>query len=101
MAVDYFNNFLKSDILQYSSRWRLTELNIYNPFSGITNNASEGMNTVIKRLMRWKEAPLDTMVLCLNYLQNYYLTEVYRGFCDLGNFKIKIISIILKKILKT
>ena len=41
VAVDYFNNFLKSDILQYSSRWRLTELNIYNTFSGITNNASE------------------------------------------------------------
>ena len=26
VAVDYFNNFLKSDILQYSNRWRLTEL---------------------------------------------------------------------------
>ena len=25
----------------------------------------------------------------LNYLQNYYLNEVYRGFCDLENFKIE------------
>ena len=39
--------------------------------------------------MKWKEAPLDTAVLCLSYLQNYYVNEILRGFCDMGNYSVK------------
>ena len=31
--------------------------------------------------MKWKEAPLDTAVLCLSYLQLL--------FCDMGNYSVK------------
>ena len=36
-----------------------------------------------------KRSSLDTAVLCLSYLQNYYWNEILRGFCDLGNFSLK------------
>ena len=75
-AVRYFEKNVKNNFLKHSAMWVLKQYNLFNPYSGITNNSSEGMNTVIKRLMKWKEAQLDTIVLCLSYLQNYYWNEL-------------------------
>ena len=47
------------------------------------------MNTVLKRLIDWKEVPPDTAVLCISYLQNYYFNEILRGFCEMGNYSLK------------
>lgn len=45
-------------------RWALEALakGLYNPYSGVTNNQSEGLNCVIKDFQSWKEAPLDLIV---------------------------------------
>lgn len=69
-------------------RWRLEELGIYNPYSGVTNNQSESMNRVIKDLQGWKEAPLDCIVLALHQLQAYYYNEIQRGFIGIGEYHI-------------
>ena len=57
-------------------RWILESLQIYNPYSGITNNQSEGFNTVLKRLQNWREVPVDAIVLTLYYLQAFYHDEI-------------------------
>ena len=49
-------------------RWVLEKLGIYNPYSGITTNQSEGFNTVLKYLQHWKEAPVDAIVPSLYHL---------------------------------
>ena len=85
----YFEKNLKRDIECHAGKWLLVQLSLYTPHSGITNNSSEGMNTVIKRLMGWKEVPVDTAVLCFYHLQNFYLNEILRGLCNTGNFKIR------------
>ena len=87
-AVAYLNKYVKNDILKYSVKFVLQENNVYNPYSGVTNNAAESFNAVIKRLMDWKESPADTIALCFYYLQNYYLREIYRGFCNLGTYQL-------------
>ena len=46
-------------------RWILEEVHLYNPYSGITNNQSEGVNRVMKDFQSWKEAPLDTVMVML------------------------------------
>lgn len=66
---------------------------IYDPYSGVTNNMSESMNAVIKRLMEWKQAPLDATVLAFNYLQKFYVHEIMRGLCNVGNYCLKQIHI--------
>ena len=83
-VVDYFEKKPnKNDILKYSAKWILKQLNLCNPYSRITNNISEGMNTVVKRLVDWKEVPLHTAEHCISYLQNYNWNEILRGFCDM------------------
>ena len=61
-------------------RWALEPLSVIcNPYSGVTNNQSEGFNRVIKGFQSWKEAPLDSFVSALFQLQAYYGTEMKRG----------------------
>lgn len=47
------------------------------------------MNSVVKRLIDWKEVPVDSAVLSFNYLQMYYIYVLQYGFCRIGNYKLK------------
>ena len=75
-AVNYFNTYLKSDILGHAAKWVIIQQFqvLYNPFSGITNNASESINNVLKLHVNGKELPVDALVLSLQLLQYRYFT---------------------------
>ena len=62
---------------------------IFNPYSGVTTNISEGFNTLIKWVNNHKKLPVDNMILSLFYLQNAIYCEVLRGRANLGNYKLK------------
>ena len=77
-----------SDILSRSGRWILEELQIYDPYSGVTNNQSESLNRVLKDLQGWKEAPVDCVLLALYQLQAFYINEIHRGLAGMGEYHI-------------
>jgi len=52
---------------------------VYHPHSGVTTNQSEGFNSTLKRLQRWREVPVDTIVYSLYNLQAYFNNEIQRG----------------------
>lgn len=81
---DHFNDDLRDELLESSVLWVLEAVNVYDPYSGVTNNIAEGMNTVIKRLNDWKELTIDSAVLSFHYLQVYYCHELLRGLCGTG-----------------
>ncbi len=54
-------------------RWVLEPLNVYHPFIGVTNNQSESFNSTLKQLQKWKEVPVDSIILALYHLQVYIL----------------------------
>ena len=60
-------------------RWILERMKVYHPFTGVTNNQSESFNATLKRLQRWREVPVDTIVLTLYHVQAYYFNEIQRG----------------------
>ena len=45
-------------------------------------------NRVLKDLQKWKEAPLDCVLLSLYQLQAFYLNETKRGLVGLGDYSI-------------
>lgn len=63
-------------------------LGIYSPLSGITTNQSECFNTLLKRYEQWREAPLDSMILGLYFLQIYYHNEIQRGYGGIGSYSL-------------
>ena len=69
--IKYFDTRLRRDILDHACRWVLEDLNCYDPYSGVTNNMSEGTNNVIEGLQNWHGAPSDAIILSMNYLQNF------------------------------
>ena len=57
--LEYFNREIEPSIKNHPGRWSLEKLNMYNPFSGISNNVSESINRVLKSLTSWKSQPVD------------------------------------------
>ena len=87
--MDYFNDNLLTEIKTKACKFILEDLEIFDPYSGITNNISEGFNTVFKNLLGWKQVPLDSVSLSFYFLQKFYAKEILRGFCDVGDFQLK------------
>ncbi len=55
-------------------------MNLYNPYSGVTNNQSESFNAALKWLQRWREVPVDSILLTLYHLQAYFHNKIQRDF---------------------
>jgi len=86
--LEYYMHEIYPDVTTCIGRWILEPLRVYNCYSGVMTNHSEGFNTVIKHLKNWKEAPLDSIVFSLYQLHNYYYNEIQRGLCQCGDFKL-------------
>ena len=84
---DYYTQNIHSQIM-FIGRWALEKMGLYNPYSGITNNQSEGLNHVFKSLHDWHEVSIDCLMLSFYYLQGYYLSEIARGQNGLGTYHI-------------
>ena len=56
---NYLHRHLKETIFEHSGRWLLGKIGVYNPYSGITNNAAESINDQLKSVQRRKQLPLD------------------------------------------
>ena len=82
---DYYMDQIQPDISSVA-RWAIEPLGVYNPYSGVTNNQAEGLNYLLKQLQQWHEAPVDCMLLSMQHLQSYYLTEIARGQNGMGNY---------------
>ena len=58
-------------------RWTLEPLGVIcNPYSRVTNNQLEGFDRVIKDFQSWKEAPLDSLILCWHSSNYKYTMEM-------------------------
>ena len=86
--TDYFEHNIRKTILMHAGRWILEEYDLYNPYSGVTNNCSESINAKLKRLTEWKEREVDNIVLFLYYMQSNDLADLMKSFCGLGEFKL-------------
>ena len=60
--AEYYNIYVNPDVMSVG-RWELEQAGLYNPYSGITNNQSEGLNRVLQSLEGWHDLPLDYLML--------------------------------------
>ena len=79
----------KGHNLALATRYNIEPWNIYNPYSGLTNNVAESLNAVVKWLLDWKELPLDCLCLSMYYLQSFYFTEIQRGLIGVGEYRLR------------
>ncbi|OXA48756.1 hypothetical protein Fcan01_16436, partial [Folsomia candida] len=76
---DYYNTYINTDVIN-SGRWAIQKLGIYNPDSGITNNAAESANFSVKQGIKCRiNSRLYQVGLSVYYLQAFNLMEITRG----------------------
>ena len=86
--VEYYNHDVNPEVTSSAGRWILEPLGVYNGYSGVTTNQSEGFNTLIKHLTERKESSIDGLVLALYFLQCYFSNEIQRGLAGLGQYRL-------------
>ena len=84
--VEYFDSQLAPEVVSTCGRWILEPLGVYNGYSGVTTNQSDGFNTLIKQLVLRKEKSPDSLAFALYHLQCYFKNEVQRGLAGLGQY---------------
>ena len=84
----YLNDRISPNLIKVC-KWAIDKITRVDPYSGITQNQSESMNKLLKSLNKWKEAPVDVVVLSFLQLQQYYIKEISRGRAGLGNYNLR------------
>jgi hypothetical protein len=82
--AEYYTETIHPNI-NHIGGWLLAPFGIESP----TTNQSEAFNHVLKKLQDWKEAPVDAIGLTLFRLAEFYLVEITRGRCGLGNYLLR------------
>ena len=87
----YYQSRIRPDICKYSGKWILEETGFYDPYSGITNNASESFNVVLK----WMNDQGLTNVLpgCQGQVQNLVRQVHFSVVCPAGQVQILIFQV--------
>ena len=84
--VEYYNHHIDPEVTASAGRWILEPLGIYNGYSGVTTNQSEGFNTLLKTFTLRKESTIDSLMLALYFLQCYFSNEIQRELAGLGQY---------------
>ena len=68
----------------------MLEYGTLNKFdSDFTSNASEALNSKLKRLLEWKEKTRDMSILLLYYWQINAVQDIMSGFCNSGDLMLR------------
>ena len=96
----YFKDRISPNLTKVC-KWAIDKITRFDPYSGITQNQSESMNKLLKSLNKWKEAPVDVVVLSFLQLHQYYIKEISRGRADIKNDPIEMTDNISDKFVTT
>ena len=75
----YFESSIRPRLDRYT-KWAIRTKCNFHPINGITNNICEGFNYLLKNLQKFREVPLNTIMLAFKMLQTYHLNEVDKRF---------------------
>ena len=65
------------------------ERRLFNFYTGITTNQSEGLNFLFKFHQENKDLPLDVVVLSFYQLSIYFTNELIYGFGNRGTYRLR------------
>ena len=63
---------------------------MFNNYSGINTNHSEGLNNLLKELNERKQLPIDRVLLSFYQLSIFYLNEIKYGMGNKGEYKLNL-----------
>ena len=85
----YFQRNIMPSFKCHAAIWTLKSAGVSDAENGLTNNASESFNAVLRRLQQWKQVPADVIVTSLYHLCVYYRREIERSLHQCGQWNVK------------
>lgn len=70
-VIEHFDKNFRNDMLGHSAKWKLDEAGVCSTDHGITNNMSEGVNTLLKIMPNWPGISGDELFTSLHFLKRY------------------------------
>ena len=86
--IKYFEEYLLEIIRKRLGRWLLDKYKLYHPQMGVIGARNLDLQVVVRHLQEVKEVTLDILLPSIYHLQIYLSTNVLKGFCGLGKFKL-------------
>jgi len=86
--INYFNEYLLEIIRKRLGRWLLERYKLYHPQMGVIGARNLDLQVVVRHLQELKEVTLDILLPSLYHLQLYLSTNIMKGFCGLGRYKL-------------
>ena len=86
--INYFNDCLLEIIRKRLGRWLLERYKLYHPQMGVIGARNLDLQIVVRHLQELKEVTLDILLPSLYHLQLYLSTNILKGFCGLGRYKL-------------
>lgn len=86
--TSYFNEYLLEIIRKRLGRWLLDKYKLYHPQMGVIGARNLDLQVVIRHLQELKEVTLDILIPSLYHLQMYLSTNIIKGFCGIGSYKL-------------
>lgn len=59
----YFDNHIKADVVHAAGRWVIEPMGLYDEISGITSNAAETLNSILKNQKTVKDMLQPSQVI--------------------------------------
>ena len=87
--VRHFQRNLLNPIRERAAVFALERMDYPRPNAGITINASESMNNVLKAATSRKEVEVDVLILVLYQLQTFYSSELKRATSGEGQWRLQ------------
>lgn len=86
--VTYFNEYLLEIIRKRLGRWLLERYKLYHPQMGVIGARNLDLQVVVRHLQELKVVTLDILLPSLYHLQLFLSTNVMKGFCGVGKYKL-------------
>ena len=85
---NYFDEYLLEIIRKRLGRWLLDKYKLYHPQMGVIGARNLDLQVVVRHLQELKEVTLDILIPSLYHLQLYLSTNITKGFCGIGKYRL-------------
>ena len=85
-AEDYFVDHVNDRAHKYGATFRLREFGLPNPEHGITSNAAESINAILKRNNEHKQLPIAENMLNMYFATRSQAAEISSAYYNLGEY---------------
>ena len=87
--IEFFESEVKGMIEERLGRWILQKYNLFSQPLGVSDIVNQSVQTVFRDMLELRDISVDKIVTGIHLLQLVLINEISKGFCNVGNYKLR------------